>query len=197
MKLPLPHHSSSFTLLSSSPLSGPPAYSPLPQLQLFPWKRWIKRVTSRLNQRFRGCEKYYKLLSRFPRVQDDTLFSPSRYGMRAPAFAVRKKRPSCTAYSLTDANYTRVSLWDQWIACELTVSLSSWAFFFSSPLFSVFQGFVGVPQICLTSLSAAIEVVQRRNFMHNWVRGLENEQILRCFSRTLQINKVALSLNTQ
>lgn len=192
MKLPLPHHSSSFTLLSSSPLSGPPAYSPLPQLQLFPWKRWIKRVTSRLNQRFRGCENItsfwvvfleFRMILYFLLPDTACVPLPSQWGKKGRAAQLIR--------------YTRVSLWDQWIACELTVSLSSWAFFFSSPLFSVFQGFVGVPQICLTSLSAAIEVVQRRNFMHNWVRGLENEQILRCFSRTLQINKVALSLNTQ
>lgn len=43
-------------LLSLPPLIRPPAYSPLPQLHSFPWKHRIKRVTSRLNQRFWSAE---------------------------------------------------------------------------------------------------------------------------------------------
>lgn len=145
-------------LLSLPPLIRPPAYSPLPQLHLFPWKHRIKRVTSRLNQRFWSAEN---ITSSFESCSSSSgwysIFS-FQIAHVCP-FLHSKKKDSSTAYSLTDANYkTCLSLWDQWMAPELTVFLSSCFFFF----FPVFQGFVGVPQICLTNLSAATVEVQRR-----------------------------------
>lgn len=90
-------------VLSLPPLIRPPAYSPLPQLHLFPWKHRIKRVTPRLNQRFWSVEN---ITSSFEsRSSSSGWYSIFSFQIwHVCPFLHCKKKGSSTAYSLTDAN---------------------------------------------------------------------------------------------
>lgn len=86
---PPPLHSSLFL-----PLSGPLPILPCPNFTCFHGNR-IKRVTSRLNQRFLKCRKYYeRFWVAFLEVRDDTLFFPLPESTRVPPFFTLRKKKS-------------------------------------------------------------------------------------------------------